>query len=147
HLPATETQPQRLHEAMRYGVMGPGKRVRAALVYGAGAACGANTQPVAAALDAAAAAVEFVHAYSLIHDDLPCMDDDVMRRGRPTVHVQFDEACALLAADALQPLAFECLARMPIAPALVVQASQILPPTIGSLGTDRLQVIKPQYVA
>lgn len=146
HLPAPGVQPERLHEAMRYGVLGPGKRVRAVLVYGAGAACGASTQTVTAALDAAAAAVEFVHAYSLIHDDLPCMDDDVLRRGRPTVHVQYDEACALLAADALQPLAFECLAGMPIAPALVVQATQILAQAIGSVGMVGGQAIDLQSV-
>jgi len=146
HLPSSGVQPQRLHEAMRYGVLGPGKRVRAVLVYGAGSACGASTQTVAAALDAAAAAVEFVHAYSLIHDDLPCMDNDVLRRGRPTVHVQFDEASALLAADALQPLAFECLAGMPIAPALVVQATQILAQAIGSVGMVGGQAIDLQSV-
>lgn len=134
HLPAADAAPQRLHEAMRYAVLGGGKRVRAAMVYAAGAACGANTQATAAALDAAAAAVEFIHAYSLVHDDLPCMDDDVLRRGRPTVHVQFDEACALLAGDALQPLAFTCLAQMPIAPALVAQAVRTLADASGSLG-------------
>ncbi|GAA5234977.1 polyprenyl synthetase family protein [Verticiella sediminum] len=135
HLPKAEDVPAaRLHDAMRYAVLGGGKRVRAALVYAAGAACGSATQPVANGLDAAAAAVEFIHAYSLVHDDLPCMDDDVMRRGRPTLHVQFDEACALLAGDALQPLAFGCLAQMPIAPALVAQAVRTLAEASGSLG-------------
>lgn len=145
-LPAADTPPERLHEAMRYAVLGGGKRVRAAMVYAAGAACGAESQTVKAALDAGAAAVEFVHAYSLIHDDLPCMDDDVLRRGRPTVHVQFDEACALLAGDALQPLAFEVLARMPIAPALVAQAMQILAQAIGSTGMVGGQAIDLQSV-
>src|SRR5690606_7049394 len=145
-LPGVDQQPQRLHEAMHYAVLGGGKRVRACMVYAAGAACGPETQTVQAALDAAAAAVEFIHAYSLIHDDLPCMDDDVMRRGRPTVHVQFDEACALLAGDALQPLAFEVLARMPIAPALVTQAMQILAQAIGSTGMVGGQAIDLQSV-
>lgn len=145
-LPGADQQPQRLHEAMRYAVLGGGKRVRACMVYAAGAACGPATQTVQAALDAAAAAVEFIHAYSLVHDDLPCMDNDVLRRGRPTVHVQFDEACALLAGDALQPLAFEVLARMPIAPALVAQAMRILAQAIGSTGMVGGQAIDLQSV-
>src|SRR3546814_18249499 len=97
--------PARLHEAMRYAVLGGGKRIRAALVYAAGQACPVNGSAVAiqASMDRAAAAVELIHAYSLIHDDLPCMDDDTLRRGRPTTHVQFDEATAMLAGDALQP--------------------------------------------
>src|SRR5262245_35695055 len=102
-LPAADHAPGRLHEAMRYAVLGGGKRVRPLLVYAAGEAAGASP----AQLAAAACAVEFIHAYSLIHDDLPCMDDDVLRRGKPTVHVQFDEATAMLAGDALQSLAFE----------------------------------------
>lgn len=146
YLPVAETPPERLHAAMRYAVLGGGKRVRAAMVYAAGAACGAESETVKAALDAAAAAVEFIHAYSLIHDDLPCMDDDVLRRGRPTVHVQFDEACALLAGDALQPLAFEVLARMPIAPALVTQAIQVLAQATGSTGMVGGQAIDLQSV-
>src|SRR5690606_10967865 len=73
-------------------------------------------------------------AYSLVHDDLPCMDDDKLRRGRPTTHVQFDEACAMLAGDALQPLAFELLAQMPVAPALIVQAITLLAQAAGSAG-------------
>lgn len=146
HLPPADTAPIRLHEAMRYAVLGGGKRVRAAMVYAAGAACGASSQPAAAGLDAAAAAVEFVHAYSLVHDDLPCMDDDVLRRGRPTVHVRFDEACALLAGDALQPLAFSCLAQMPIAPALVAQAVRTLADASGSLGMVGGQAIDLESV-
>ena len=136
-LPEASTQPQRLHEAMRYAVLGGGKRVRAALVYAAGQASLQANTPASAqlmALDHAAAAVELIHAYSLVHDDLPCMDDDALRRGRPTVHVQYDEATAMLAADALQPLAFELLGRMPVAPALVVQAVQQLARAAGSLG-------------
>lgn len=137
-LPPVEDDPARLHEAMRYAVLGPGKRVRAALVYAAGEASRAPNGTAASqdlALDAAAAAVELIHAYSLIHDDLPCMDDDDLRRGRPTVHRRFDdEALAMLAGDALQPLAFDCLAQMPIAPALTVQAVQLLARAAGSDG-------------
>lgn len=136
-LASIDVVPGRLHEAMRYAVLGGGKRIRAALVYAAGEASlqsGSAAPAQQIALDQAAAAVELVHAYSLVHDDLPCMDDDTLRRGRPTVHVQFDEATAMLAGDALQPLAFETLASMPIAPALVVQAIQLLARAIGSHG-------------
>jgi farnesyl diphosphate synthase len=142
-LPAADVQPERLHESMRYAVLGGGKRVRAALVYAAGQACqtSASTVAVQASLDRAAAAVELIHAYSLVHDDLPCMDDDVLRRGRPTVHIQFDEATAMLAGDALQPLAFELLAEMPIAPALVIQATRALAQASGSLGMAGGQAI------
>ena len=119
---------------MRYATLGGGKRVRAALVYAAGQACPVSGSVLAieASLDRAAAAVELIHAYSLVHDDLPCMDDDTLRRGRPTAHVQFDEATAMLAGDALQPLAFDLLASMPIAPALIVQATQSLARAAGS---------------
>jgi farnesyl diphosphate synthase len=110
-LPLGDHHPVRLHEAMRYAVLGGGKRIRPLLVYAAGAASRADPQRLAYA----ACAVEFIHAYSLIHDDLPCMDDDVMRRGKPTVHIQFDEATAMLAGDALQSLAFETLASRPLA--------------------------------
>jgi farnesyl diphosphate synthase len=109
-LPAAEVSPQRLHQAMRYAVLGGGKRVRPLLVYGAGEV----TQAEGEALDRAALAVEYVHAYSLVHDDMPCMDDDVLRRGRPTVHVAFDEATAMLAGDALQAEAFKVLADGPL---------------------------------
>lgn len=106
YLPPADTVPARLHEAMRYAVLGGGKRVRPLLVHAAGAVSGAAP----AALDAAAAAVEMIHAYSLVHDDMPCMDDDDLRRGRPTVHKAYDEATALLVGDALQTQAFEALA-------------------------------------
>lgn len=96
---------QRLEQAMRYGVLGGGKRLRPVLVYAAGRALGADDE----ALDAPAVAVELIHAYSLVHDDLPSMDDDDLRRGQPTCHRAFDEATALLAGDALQSLAFEVL--------------------------------------
>ncbi len=109
-LPDPAAAPQRLHAAMRHAVLNGGKRVRPMLVYATGTTLGAN----AAALDAAAAAVELVHCYSLVHDDLPAMDDDALRRGQPTVHVAFDEATAILAGDALQALAFEVLADAPL---------------------------------
>ena len=96
----------RLHAAMRYAVLGGGKRLRPLLAYAAAEALAAN----AATADTAACAVECIHAYSLVHDDLPAMDDDVLRRGQPTCHVEFDEATAILAGDALQALAFELLA-------------------------------------
>ncbi len=105
-LPGADAEPRTLHEAMRYAVLGGGKRVRALLAYAGGEL--AQADPVHA--DAPAAAVELIHAYSLVHDDLPCMDDDVLRRGKPTCHVAFGEATALLAGDALQSLAFAVLA-------------------------------------
>ncbi|MGH8712684.1 MAG: polyprenyl synthetase family protein [Casimicrobiaceae bacterium] len=98
-----------LHEAMRYAALGGGKRVRALLAYAAGELTGADPVHV----DGRAAAVELIHAYSLVHDDLPCMDDDVLRRGKPSCHVAFGEATALLAGDALQSLAFDVLADAP----------------------------------
>ena len=105
-LDSAQTTPNRLHEAMRYAAQGGGKRIRPLLVYAAGSLGDAKAQ----ALDAAAVAIECIHAYSLVHDDLPCMDDDDLRRGRPTVHKAFDEATALLVGDALQTRAFEILA-------------------------------------
>jgi geranylgeranyl pyrophosphate synthase len=105
-LNAEQEVPERLLAAMRYSVLGGGKRVRPLLVY----ASGELAQVAEDALDAVAAAVELIHAYSLVHDDLPAMDDDDLRRGRPTTHKQFDEATAILAGDALQALAFEVLA-------------------------------------
>ncbi|MEZ5657182.1 MAG: polyprenyl synthetase family protein [Burkholderiaceae bacterium] len=108
-LPNADVVPQRLHEAMRYAALGGGKRVRPLLVYAAGDLGG---QASAAALDAAACAVECVHAYSLVHDDLPCMDDDDLRRGRPTVHVRYDEATAMLVGDGLQAQAFIALGEL-----------------------------------
>jgi len=104
-----EAASHKLHEAMRYSVLGGGKRIRPALCMAAARAVGA---PEEAAL-APACALELIHAYSLVHDDLPAMDDDDLRRGRPTVHIAFDQATAILAGDALQSLAFEILARAP----------------------------------
>lgn len=143
-LPPADQVPARLHQAMRYAVLGGGKRVRAALVYAAGNACmrpNTATSAMNESLDRAAAAVELVHAYSLVHDDLPCMDDDMLRRGRPTLHVQYDEATALLAGDALQPLAFDLLAQMPLAPETVVKATRLLAQAAGSLGMAGGQAI------
>jgi len=105
-LPRADANPVALVQAMRYAVLDGGKRMRPLLAYAAGEVVGAPPQSV----DAAAAAVELVHAYSLIHDDLPCMDDDALRRGKPSCHVAFGEAIALLAGDALQALAFRVLA-------------------------------------
>jgi farnesyl diphosphate synthase len=105
-LPTATLAPTRLHEAMRYSVLGGGKRIRPLLCHAAGEALGADPRTV----DLAACAVELIHAYSLVHDDMPCMDDDELRRGRPTCHVAYDEATALLVGDALQTLAFQVLA-------------------------------------
>lgn len=110
-LPAAEITPQRLHAAMRFAALGGGKRVRPLLVFATGEVADAHEDR----LEIAAAAVEMIHAYSLVHDDLPCMDDDVLRRGKPTVHVEFDEATALLVGDSLQSLAFRILAEYPLA--------------------------------
>jgi farnesyl diphosphate synthase len=106
-LPASDIAPARLHEAMRYAVLGGGKRVRPLLAFAAAQLTRASDERV----ELAAAAVELIHVYSLVHDDLPCMDDDVLRRGKPTVHVEYDEATALLVGDALQSLAFQILSQ------------------------------------
>src|SRR2546430_7467059 len=110
-LPGAHVAPARLHEAMRYAVLGGGKRVRPLLSFAAGEVTAAAPER----LEVAASAVELIHAYSLVHDDLPCMDDDVLRRGKPTLHVEYDEATALLVGDALQSLAFQLLAEHRIA--------------------------------
>ena len=109
-LPARDSIPQRLHDAMRYATLGGGKRVRPLLVFAAGELSNAPPERLAIA----ACAVELIHVYSLVHDDLPCMDNDVLRRGRPTCHIEFDEATALLVGDSLQTLAFELLASHPL---------------------------------
>jgi farnesyl diphosphate synthase len=119
-LPPAAAAPGRLHEAMRYSALGGGKRVRPLLCHAAGEIFAAD----AARLDATACAVELMHAYSLVHDDLPCMDDDVLRRGKPTCHVEFDEATALLVGDALQTLAFQVLAEHGGTPAMIVLLAQ-----------------------
>lgn len=108
-LPAETRMPERLHQAMRYSALGGGKRLRPLLTYATGQALGLALD----LLDGPAAAVEMIHVYSLIHDDLPAMDNDTLRRGKPTCHIAFDEATAILAGDGLQALAFHVLAHDP----------------------------------
>src|SRR3954468_3497277 len=131
-LPQAHIAPKRLHEAMRYAVLGAGKRVRPLLAFAAGEVSGA----VPERLEIAGAAVELIHAYSLVHDDLPCMDDDVLRRGKPTVHVEYDEATALLVGDALQTLAFQLLAEQRLAdePRAQLEMVRLLAIAAGSRG-------------
>ena len=132
-LPAAADSPARLHAAMRYSVLSGGKRVRPALVYATAAALQIPQRTVTAV----ACAVEMIHAYSLIHDDLPAMDDDDLRRGRPSCHKAFDEATAILAGDALQVLAFELLAtdaQLPADPAIRLQLVRLLAQSSGTAG-------------
>ena len=129
-LPPVSAAPARLHEAMRYAVLDGGKRVRPLLVFAAGELYGAERNTLARA----AAAVEMIHAYSLVHDDMPCMDDDALRRGKPTVHVRFDEATALLVGDALQSQAFMVLADAGSDPARTVRMMRVLAEASGSAG-------------
>ncbi|HSN72155.1 MAG TPA: farnesyl diphosphate synthase [Steroidobacteraceae bacterium] len=132
-LPATDRAPVRLHEAIRYSVLGGGKRVRPALTYATAAAVGLEPN----AVDGAACAVELIHAYSLVHDDLPAMDDDDLRRGRPTCHRAYDEATAILVGDALQVLAFRILAAdagLPADPATRLRLIEILAEASGTEG-------------
>lgn len=138
-LPATSIAPQQLHTAMRYSALGGGKRVRALLCYAAAELC--NTDIKVA--DASASAVELIHAYSLVHDDMPCMDDDDLRRGKPSCHKQFDDATALLVGDALQSLAFECLTQVNLCEDanLQLQLLNILARASGSLGMAGGQAI------
>jgi farnesyl diphosphate synthase len=120
-LPPAHIAPARLHEAMRYATLEGGKRVRPLLAFAAGEVSGAAAER----LEIAAAAVELIHAYSLVHDDLPCMDDDVLRRGKPTVHVEYDQATALLVGDALQSLAFQLLSEHRLADEARVQLDML----------------------
>ena len=136
-LPDALCEPVGLHEAMRYAVLNGGKRVRATLVYATGEAVGADP----ASLDAPACAVELIHAYSLVHDDLPSMDDDDLRRGKPTCHRAFGEANALLAGDALQTLAFEVLALGAARSARGMEMIATLAHASGSLGMAGGQAI------
>jgi len=130
-LPSAQQEPRKLHEAMRYTALGGGKRVRPLLVYAAGALSGAG----GATLARAACAVEMIHVYSLVHDDMPCMDDDALRRGKPTVHVQYDEATALLVGDALQAQAFDVLASADAVPAArLVDMLRVLAQAAGAAG-------------
>ena len=138
-LPSAEIAPARLHEAMRYAVLGGGKRVRPLLACAAGEIADAALDRVLVA----GAAVEMIHAYSLVHDDLPCMDDDVLRRGKPTCHVEFDEATALLVGDALQSLAFQALTEYRLADDAAAQMEmvKILAVASGSRGMAGGQAI------
>ncbi|MGV8935389.1 MAG: polyprenyl synthetase family protein [Gallionellaceae bacterium] len=131
-LPPAEIAPQRLHAAMRYSVLDGGKRVRPLLAFAAGELAGAELSRV----DIAAAAVEMIHAYSLVHDDMPCMDDDVLRRGKPTCHVEYDEATALLVGDSLQSLAFQMLSENTLSdsPASQLKMVNLLALASGSRG-------------
>jgi len=144
-LPSAEVAPQRLHAAMRYSVLDGGKRVRPLLAFAVGELVGADISR----LNTAAAAVELIHAYSLVHDDMPCMDNDVLRRGKPTCHVQFDEATALLVGDALQSLAFQLLAEQPLNddPARQLQMIKLLATASGSRGMAGGQAIDLDSVA
>lgn len=138
-LPSAEVAPQRLHAAMRYSVLDGGKRVRPLLAFAAGELAGADV----ARVNYAAAAVELIHAYSLVHDDMPCMDDDVLRRGKPTCHVEYDEATALLVGDALQSLAFQFLSeqRLSDEPSKQLQMVKLLAVASGSRGMAGGQAI------
>ncbi|HTS54998.1 MAG TPA: farnesyl diphosphate synthase [Burkholderiales bacterium] len=138
-LPAPSISPARLHEAMRYAVLGGGKRVRPLLAFAAGELAGAQPELVAIV----AAAVELIHVYSLVHDDLPCMDDDLLRRGKPACHVAFDEATALLVGDSLQSLAFQVLSEGSLAPdtARQLEMVHVLAAAAGSRGMAGGQAI------
>jgi farnesyl diphosphate synthase len=138
--PQTLDGMSRLPEAMAYAVLGGGKRIRPILAHAAGAIGSANPE----ALDAVACAVELIHAYSLVHDDLPCMDNDVLRRGKPTVHVVFGDALAMLVGDALQALAFRALAHAAaagVAPEVVVAMTLELADAAGVSGMAGGQAI------
>ncbi|MDR3300725.1 MAG: polyprenyl synthetase family protein [Candidatus Accumulibacter sp.] len=138
HLPSAEAIPARLHQAMRYSCLNGGKRVRPLLAFAAGEICAAGEEK----LETAACALEMIHAYSLVHDDLPCMDNDLLRRGRPTCHVEFGEATALLAGDALQTQAFLLLARENLgAPNIQLEMLRCLAHASGSLGMAGGQAI------
>jgi geranylgeranyl pyrophosphate synthase len=139
-LPDPNLVPARLHEAMRYSVLGGGKRIRPALMFATARAVGLSEDDV----EAAACAIELVHVYSLVHDDLPAMDDDDLRRGRPTCHKAYDEATALLVGDALQPLAFQLLATdaaLPPSPAIRLRLIDMLAQAIGTFGMAGGQAI------
>jgi farnesyl diphosphate synthase len=139
-LPAADEVPTRLHQAMRYSVLGGGKRIRPALVFAAGRTLGMPDEE----LEPVACAIEFVHVYSLVHDDLPAMDDDDLRRGRPTCHKAYDEATAILVGDALQSLAFQVLARDPAlsaSPATRLRLIELLGEASGTFGMAGGQAI------
>ncbi|WP_445143649.1 polyprenyl synthetase family protein [Dyella sp. Tek66A03] len=130
YLPSAESAPQTLHEAMRYATLGGGKRVRALLCHAAGELVGAAPS----LLDGVASAIEMIHAYSLVHDDLPAMDNDLLRRGQPTVHVRYGEAMAILVGDALQAQAFAVIGDLPASATQRITLLQELAKASGSLG-------------
>ncbi len=139
-LPDSSLVPARLHEAMRYSVLGGGKRIRPALLFAAARTLGLSEDDV----EGAACAIELVHVYSLVHDDLPAMDNDDLRRGRPTCHKAYDEATAILVGDALQPLAFQLLARdaaLPASPAIRIRLIDMLAQAVGTFGMAGGQAI------
>lgn len=137
-LPNGEHIPARLHDAMRYATLGGGKRVRPLLAFAAGELTGAPAER----LEAVACAVEMIHAYSLVHDDLPCMDDDDLRRGRPTCHIEYDEPTALLVGDSLQTQAFQLLASQALGePAQQLEMIALLAHASGSQGMAGGQAI------
>ena len=137
HLPLASHNPARLHEAMRYACLNGGKRLRPILVHAAGAVSGASSE----VLDACASAIEMIHVYSLVHDDMPCMDDDTLRRGMPTCHVQFDEATALLVGDALQTQAFITLTNVPLSANTIKELVATLARASGAAGMAGGQAI------
>ena len=145
-LDSAQTNPARLHQAMRYAAQGGGKRIRPLLVYAAGQLGNDSDAKTEAALDAAAVAIECIHAYSLVHDDLPCMDDDDLRRGRPTVHKAFDEPTALLVGDALQTRAFEILANASCSAEVCLSMIASLAAASGSRGMAGGQAIDLESV-
>jgi farnesyl diphosphate synthase len=148
-VPAADIVPQRLHAAMRYAVLGGGKRVRPLLAFAAAdAASEALASVELSRLDIVACALECIHVFSLVHDDMPCMDDDVLRRGKPTVHVEYDEPTALLVGDSLQSLAFRLLAdnRLAEDPAVQLEMVNILAHAAGSRGMAGGQAIDLESV-
>lgn len=142
HLPGSDTTPSTLHDAMRYATLGGGKRLRALLCHAAGELVDADPR----VLDGAACAIEMIHAYSLVHDDLPAMDNDLLRRGQPTVHVRYGEAMAILAGDGLQAQAFAVIARMHATPAQQVALLRELSVASSSLGMVGGQAIDLESV-
>ena len=143
-LPSPSIAPQRLHQAMRYAVLGGGKRIRPLLAFAAGEAAAGDPQRAdPARLEVLACALECIHAYSLVHDDLPCMDDDVLRRGKPACHVEYDEATALLVGDSLQAFAFQLLTEHRVCddPSVQVEMLKILAVACGSRGMAGGQAI------
>ncbi|MBU6467613.1 MAG: polyprenyl synthetase family protein [Betaproteobacteria bacterium] len=142
HLPASDSEPSVLHEAMRYAALGSGKRIRPLLCFASGFITQAKTED----LCVAASAIELIHAYSLVHDDMPAMDNDVLRRGQPTCHVKYGEAIALLAGDTLQTLAFQWLSESSNHPEKQLYLIRLLSQASGSMGMGGGQAIDLLHV-